>query len=138
MPNEVSITKNLSGPESLDACLAELRAALIKDDRFAPHMGYPGFRAVIDFKCYPHQSYIPDIERVVEVTEGQQEGLEAEPVVNERVEIPVRPPNQVREEAGLPQPVLVTDGKGQSHEEWVKRGKAPTQGKVPHNKVKGL
>jgi hypothetical protein len=136
MPSEVSIAKPLSGTESLDACLNSLRIALSKDDRFSSHMAYTGFRAVIDFKFYPVMTFVPDVERVVEVTEGEGEP-ETEPTVTETVEIPVRPPNQVREEADMPQPVLVTDSKGQGHEEWKRVAKASPKGAVPKNKIRG-
>ena len=102
------------------------------------HVAYSGFHAVIDFKFRPSMSFVPDVEREVVVQEGDQTELLDEPTVTEKVEIPKRPPNQVREEAEMPQPVLVTDGQGQSHEEWKKPGKTPKQPSVPkHNKVKG-
>ena len=135
MQAEVSIAKQLSGPECLEACLATLRAALVKDDRFMPHMAYHGFRSTIDFKFYPHQSFAPPVERSVELIGGEQ-GKE-QPAVEVHVEIPLRAPNVVREEADLPTPVLVTDGKGQSHEEWKRVGKAPKNG-TPTNKIKGV
>lgn len=132
MQSEVSIAKPLSGPECVEACFAALRNVLARDDRFATHIAYPGFRAVIRFNFYPHQSYVPDLERTIEVTGGEL-GKELD-VVDVRVKIPVRPPNQVREEADMPQPVLVTDQTGQSHEEWKKTTRmVPKQ----HNKVKG-
>ena len=137
MPTEVSIAKPLSGTESLDACLTSLRAALAKDDRFSSHMAYTGFRAVIDFKFYPVMTFVPDIERTVEVVEGEGEP-EKEPTVVETLEIPVRPPNQVREEADMPQPVIVTDSKGQGHEEWKKVAKSAPKGSVPKNKIRGI
>jgi len=136
MPTEVSIPKPLSGAECLESLFAALRAALMKDDRFGSHMAYPGFRAVLDLKFYPHQSYIPDMERTLEVVEGEI-GVEGTPITAS-VDLPVRPPNQVREEAGLPQPVLVTDGKGNSEEKWVKKGTMPPSVKVPKNKVMGI
>jgi len=138
MPSEVSIAKPLSGTESLDACLASLRAVLAKDDRFSSHIAYKGFTATIDFKFSPHMSFamIPDVERTIEVSEGEIEG-DAEETVEVEVELPVRPPNQVLEEAGLPQPVLVTGDQGQPHEEWKTVGKAPKNAPVPKNKVRG-
>ena len=51
--------------------------------------------------------------------------------VVEKVEIPVRPPNQVREDADMPTPVLVEEN-GIPVEKWVSR-----KGKVPKNKVRG-
>ena len=136
---EVSIAKQLAGNECLDSCMFELRKALAQDDRFSRHMSYPGFKAVIEFKFYPHQSYIPDIERTVQV-EHNFTGFDGvdfveSPDISKKIEIPVRAPNSVREETGLAQPVLVTDNKGQTHEEWKKVGSRPPAVKVPHNKV---
>lgn len=135
MQAEISIAKQLSGPECVEACIASFRNALARDDRFMPHMAYHGFRASFDFKFFPHNSFAPNVERTVEVIGGEQ-GLE-QPAVEVHVEIPLRPPNQVREEADLATPVLVTDGKGQSHEEWKRVGKKPTNG-TPKNKIKGV
>lgn len=102
------------------------------------HVAYTGFHAVIDFKFRPALSFVPDVEREVVVAQGDQENLENAPTVSETVTLKQRPPNQVREEADMPQPVLVTDGQGQSHEEWKKPGKTPKQSAMPkHNKVKG-
>jgi hypothetical protein len=138
MPSEVSIAKELSGPESLEACIHALRTDLAKDDRFMSHVAYRGFHAVIDFKFRPSMSFVPDCEREVVVVVGDQTDLEDEPTVDVKIEIPQRPPNQVREEADMPQPVLVTDGQGQSHEEWKKTSKTIPKNPVPkHNKVKG-
>ena len=102
------------------------------------HVAYTGFTASIDFKFRPSMSFVPDVERTVIVEDGDVSNLEGRATVEEKVEIPQRPPNQVREEAEMPTPVLVTDGKGQSREEWKKTGKTPKQGAVPkRNKVKG-
>lgn len=136
---ETSIAKPLSGPECLDSCLDALRKALSKDDRFSSHMAYSGFRAIIQFKFYPQLSFVPAIERGLTVEEGEHNDIAESPTVDETVELPLRPPNQVREEAKLAQPILVSDGQGRSHEEWVKRdGPVPKQSVVPKkNVVKG-
>lgn len=102
------------------------------------HVAYAGFTASIDFKFRPSMSFVPDVERVVEVAEGSQEELAAEPTVTDLIALKQRPPNQVREEADMPQPVLVTGPDGQGHEEWKKTSKTiPKQGVPKHNKVKG-
>jgi hypothetical protein len=139
MQSEVSIAKPLSGPECLESCLHALRMALSRDDRFMNHVAYTGFTATIDFKFRPSMSFVPDVERTVIVEEGDQTELEKEPTVEARVELTQRPPNQVREEAGMKQPVLVTDGQGNSREEWKRVAKVPRQGVIPtHNKVVGV
>jgi hypothetical protein len=136
MQGEVSIAKPLSGPECLEACLTTLRTALSKDDRFMTHVAYSGFTAVIDFKFRPSLSFVPDVERTVDVSVGDLSGLEPEPTVVAHIEIPERPPNLVRQEADMATPVLVTDGKGQSHEEWKKTTKTIPKNLLPkHNKI---
>jgi hypothetical protein len=135
MQSEVSIAKPLSGPECLEACLYALKTALSKDDRFMNHVAYTGFTASIDFKFRPAMSFVPDVERTVDVGAGDQSNIG--PETTEHIEIAKRPPNQVREEADMPQPVLVTDGQGQSREEWKKTSKAVPKNGVPkHNTVK--
>jgi len=136
--SEVSIAKPISGPEALESCLSELRKTLSKDDRFTNHMAYAGFIARIEFKFYPQLSFIPPVEREIEIKEGETESTEESPTVSETVEIPLRSPNQVRKDADLPQPILVTDAKGQSHEEWKKVADKPPAVKVlGKNVVKG-
>lgn len=138
MQSEVSIAKPLSGPECLEACLYALKSALGKDDRFMNHVAYSGFAATIEFKFRPSLSFVPDVERTVVVGEGDQTQLEEKPTVEEKITLAQRPPNQVREEAEMPQPVLVTDGQGQSREEWKKVGRPPKQGERPKvNRVRG-
>lgn len=102
------------------------------------HVAYTGFKATIDFKFHPAMSFVPDVERTVEVVEGDTETFDPNPPYEEHIELPQRPPNQVREEADMPQPVLVTDKDGNGHEEWKKPGKTPKLPAIPkHNKVKG-
>lgn len=132
MPTEVSVAKPLSGTEALDACLYELRRLLSRDGRFQSHMAYQAFRAEIDFKFYPAVGFTPPVERKLEITQGDQSEVEENPTVEESLEIPVRPPNQVREESEMPTPVLVTDAMGKTEEKWVKRGPGR-----PRNVVKG-
>jgi hypothetical protein len=113
--------------------LAELRKTLRMNGRFQPHMAYAGYRAEISVKFYPAASFIPPVEQDVEL-ESVPDGavLSQTATVETAVEIPVRPPNQVREDADMPTPVLVMDENGNPVEKWVNR-----KGKVPKNVVKG-
>jgi hypothetical protein len=78
------------------------------------------------------------VERKVEIEEGEGVAV-LDHMFDEKVVIVERPPNQVREEADMPTPVLVTAADGQASEKWVKKGAAPKQNAVPkHNKVKGV
>lgn len=101
------------------------------------HVAYSGFSATIAFSFRPSMSFVPDVERTVKVEQGDQSELESTPTIDETVELKNRPPNKVREEADLPQPVLVTDEKGNSREEWKRVVKKSPAQKVPHNRVMG-
>jgi hypothetical protein len=125
MASEVSIAKALSGSESLTSIMDSIRKHLERDDRFSDNMAYTGFHAVIDVKFYPQHSFIPPVDRMIVVDEGDQSDISETATVNELIDLPILPPNEVRENADLPTPVLVTDAKGLTHEKWVKRGKSP-------------
>lgn len=129
---EISLPKQLSGPEALDSMLDAVRRNLRLNGRFHSHMAYPGYRAEVSVKFYPAASFIPEMETHM-VIDTVPEGavLSQTATVEETVEIPVRPPNQVREEADMPTPVLTQDENGNPVEKWVKRGK------VPKNKTRG-
>lgn len=130
---EISLPKQLSGPEALESMLSELRKVLRMNGRFASHMAYAGYRAEIGVKFYPAASFIPPIEQNIEIDTVPRETIVSQTAtVNETIEIPVRPPNQVREQADMPTPVLTQDEHGNTVEKWVRRS-----GQVPKNKVKG-
>lgn len=130
---EISLPKQLSGPEALDSMLAELRKKLRMNGRFSSHMAYPGYRAVLKLEFYPAASFVPEVMQDVEVdTVPVGAILSQTATVVENLDIPVRPPNQVREDADMPTPVLTQDANGNPLEAWVRR-----KGGVPKNKVKG-
>jgi hypothetical protein len=121
---DVSIPKQLSGPEALDSMLHEVRKVLWTNGRFGPNMAYPGYRAEITVKFYPAASFIPAVEQEFKV-EGGFIGfdgvvLSETPTVTDVIEIPIRPPNKVREDSGMPTPILTQDANGQTIEKWVK------------------
>lgn len=130
---EISIPKQLSGPEALDSILYELRKKLRMNGRFQSHMAYPGYRAEITFKFYPAASFVPPVEQTIELDTVEQGAVVSQTAtVEETVEVPIRPPNQVREDSDMPTPILAQDENGNPVEKWVHR-----KGKVPKNKVKG-
>lgn len=130
---EISLPKQLSGPEVVESILAELRKKLRVNGRFHPHMAYAGYRAEVQVKFYPAASLIPPANYRVELEQVPSGAtLSESATVEAEVEIPVRPPNKVREEAGLPTPVLTQDNQGNAVEKWVHR-----KGQVPKNKVRG-
>jgi hypothetical protein len=127
MPSEVSIAKALSGSECLESLIHSLRETLGRDDRFSSHMAYSGFKAEIRVKFTPVMSFIPEVDRTIHAFSGDQPDPEESPILDVTYAMEPKPPNQVREEADLPQPVLVTDGEGRTTEKWVKKGNAPKQ-----------
>lgn len=132
---EISLAKQLSGPEALESMLEGVRQQLRMNGRFQSHMAYPGYRAEIVVRFYPAASFIPAVEQeftVEHLTGEPGEVVSQTATVSDAIEIPVRPPNQVREEAGMPTPVLVQDENGNPVEKWVH-----AKGKVPKNVVKG-
>ena len=131
---EVSLVKQLSGTEALDSMLAEIRKRLALNGRFHSHMAYAGYRAEVAIKFYPAASFIPPVEQNIEIEKAPEGAIVSQAAtVDAVIEIPVRPPNAVREDAGMPTPVLSQDENGNPVEKWVKRS-----GKVPKNKVKGM
>lgn len=130
---EISLAKGLTGREALDSMLFEVRQKLAMHGRFGVNMNYPGYRAEVSIKFYPAASFVPPIEQdltVEKLTGTEVVSLTA--TVEEKVEIPVRPPNEVRESADMPLPVLTQDQSGNPVEKWVKK-----KGGVPKNKVRG-
>lgn len=98
-------------------------------------MNYPGYRARIRVEFYPAASFVPSMENEVlieHLTGADGEVVSQTPTVDEVVEIPVRPPNAVREAAELPTPVLTQDSAGNPVEKWVQR-----KGQPPKNKIVG-
>lgn len=133
---EISLAKGLSGREALDSMMYETRQKLAMHGRFGANMNYPGYRAELTVKFYPAASFIPPLECAVTVeklTGAVGEVVSQTPTVVETVEIPVRPPNAVREAADMPTPVLTQDAQGNTVEKWVKRG----PGRPPKNRVLG-
>ena len=56
---EISLPKQLSGPEALDSMLFALRQKLAVHSRFQSHMAYAGYRAEIQVKFYPPPASFP-------------------------------------------------------------------------------
>lgn len=130
---EISLAKGLTGAEALDSMLYEVRQKLAMHGRFGVNMNYPGYRAEVSVKFYPAASFVPPLENdlVVEHLTGDQgEVISQTATVTEVVEIPVRPPNAVREAADMPTPVLTQDAQGNTIEKWVKRGPGRPKNKV--------
>jgi hypothetical protein len=130
---DISLVKQLSGPEALDSMLFELRKVLRMNGRFSSHMAYSGYRAEATIKFYPAMTFVPPIEQTIEVSSlAAGSTLSETATVETTVDIPVRPPNQVREDADMPTPIMTMDENGNPVEKWVNR-----KGKVPKNKYKG-
>lgn len=137
MANEVSIPKALSGIEVLEAVLFDIRKALANDDRLSGHCAYNGFRATIQVSISTHLGFLPPVDRVI-VSEGGEQ-VDLAPAVDLEIDIPVKPPNAVREATHQPLPVLVSDGNGRSYEKLIPYSDRPKQPPTarPNNIVKG-
>lgn len=132
---EISLPKQLSGPEALESLLFEIGKALGRNGRFASHMAYSGYRAEVDVRFYPAASFIPPVDQSIEIDTVQKDATVSQTAtVDQTIEIPVRPPNKVREDANMPTPVLTMDAQGNMVERMVKRA---NQVPVPKNKVHG-
>lgn len=117
---DVSLVKQLSGPEVIDSILAQLKKKLSIHGRLQPNSAYSGYRAELIFKFYPAASFIPPVTYSAEVQDVPDDAILSETAtVEAHIEIPVKPPNKVREESGLPTPVLGPDDKGNIVEKWV-------------------
>lgn len=122
---EISLAKLLSGNEVLESILYEMRQKLSRNSRFQQNMAYPAYRAEIKIRLFPSSAFIPPAEYDI-LAEERPDGCEVSsvPSVEETIEVPVRPPNQVRVESELPLPVLSQDEKGNPVEKWVRKKKS--------------
>lgn len=127
---EISLNKGLTGTEVLESIIHEIRHRLSRHGRLGYNSTYPGYRAEITVRIYPAQSAIPPLEDQITVDQMTPELVAAAlPVIEETVEIPVKPPNRVREDADLGIPVAFTDKDGNIQEKTVKV-KTATKNKV--------
>lgn len=139
MQTEVSIAKPLSGPEALEAVLHDIRTVLSKDDRFMSHTSFKGLETKVRIEVRENPlGFLPPVERELVTSVGDISELPEKPDAIHETSISEKSPNKIRESHDMKQPVLVSDGQGQSHEEWKKVDKKPPQQKVPHNKVVGV
>src|ERR1700692_3298169 len=136
MSSEVSLAKPLSGSECLEAILYRLRETFSKDERFFSHMAYTGFTAKIGFEFYPQNSFIPPVQREIEIPIGEVGDLSETSLVDESITFDLAPPNKVREDADLPTPVLLTHNDGTFEEKWIKRRGRRPKNPLPTNKGK--
>ena len=131
MPTEKSIAKRLSGDEALESLMGEIYKRLFNHGHFHSHKAYQGYSAKVTIEFRPAMSFTPPLtdEFVVEnlpsaedldaVAEELRLKAATEPIT---IEIPVRPPNQVREENNMDLPVHVEED-GILKEKWVRPSK---------------
>ena len=122
MPKEKSIAKRLSGTEALESLLVEINRRLEKHGHFHSFKAYQGYLAKVTIEFKPAMSFAPPLTDDFEINKLDP-GVEAdgEPM-SVVIELPMRPPNQVREAAGMDLPVQVEEN-GQIVEKWVKPSK---------------
>jgi len=137
MPKERSIPKRLSGSEALDSIMHKVYERLRIHGHFHSHKAYQGYKAKVTVEFTPAMSFSPPLTDEFEIDFGLDllpEGTEVGPAMKETIEIPLAPPNQVREECGMDLPVQVEEN-GVPVEKWVKpsqyAGRLKPNGKKP-------
>jgi hypothetical protein len=137
MPKEKSIAKRLSGDEALDSLLNRVHRQLSKQfadpdpllrqiytrlcahGHFHSHKAYHGYSATVEISFHsadadvkvefkPAMSFAPPLTDEFHVENAGMGVLVGGPV-EIKVEIPVRPPNAVREDCGMDMPVQVEE-----------------------------
>ena len=121
MPKEKSIPKRLSGTEALDSLMDGIYKRLCAHGHFHSHKAYQGYSATVKIDFRPARSFSPPLTDDFTV-EDLEPGAELADGITETIEIPVRPPNQVREDAGLDMPVQ-TEENGQLVERFISPAK---------------
>jgi hypothetical protein len=133
MSKEKSIPKRLSGSEALDSIMEAIYKRLSAHGHFHSHKAYQGYSATVKLDFRPARSFSPPLtdDFVVDDLEPDAELAEG---IAETIDIPVRPPNQVREEAGLDMPVQ-TEEHGQLVERFIPparyKGRLKPNGRKP-------
>ena len=121
MSKEKSIPKRLSGSEALESIMEAIYKRLSAHGHFHSHKAYQGYSATVKIDFRPARSFSPPLTDDFTVEDLEPEADLGEPVAD-IIEIPVRPPNQVREEAGLDMPVQ-TEEHGQLVERFIPQAK---------------
>lgn len=131
MSKERSIPKRLSGAEALDSLMHRVYERLRIHGHFHTHKAYQGYRAKVTVEFVPAMSFSPPLTDDFVVDEMAPDDEPGIPM-KEVIEIPVAPPNQVREECGMDMPVQVEEN-GVPVEKWVKpsayKGRLKPKGK---------
>lgn len=133
MSKERSIPKRLSGAEALDSLMHRVYERLRIHGHFHTHKAYQGYKARVTVEFVPAMSFSPPLMDDFVVDEMEPDAEPGVPM-HEVIEIPVAPPNQVREECGMDMPVQVEEN-GYPVEKWVKpsayKGRLKPNGKKP-------
>ena len=133
MSKEKSIPKRLSGNEALESIMEAIYKRLSAHGHFHSHKAYQGYSATVKLEFRPARSFSPPLTDDFTV-EDLDQGAELDAAMYDTIEIPVRPPNQVREEAGLDMPVQVEE-RGQLVERFIPpakyKGRLKPNGKKP-------
>jgi hypothetical protein len=109
MPREKSIPKRLSGSEALDSLMHEVYRRLCAHGHFHSHKAYHGYSATVTVSFRPAMSYAPPLTDEFHVRDIEDPEAELGPGLEVTVEIPVRPPNRVRQENDMAMPVEVEE-----------------------------
>ena len=129
MSKEKSIPKRLSGSEALESIMEAIYKRLSAHGHFHSHKAYQGYSAIVKIDFRPARSFSPPLTDDFTV-ENLEPGAELVDGYSTTIEIPVRPPNQVREEAGLDMPVQ-TEEHGQLVERFIPAARYKGRSKAP-------
>ena len=129
MSKEKSIPKRLSGSEALESIMEAIYKRLSAHGHFHSHKAYQGYSATVKIDFRPARSFSPPLTDDFIVEDYSPEADLGDPVTD-IIEIPVRPPNQVREEAGLAMPVQ-TEEHGQLVERFIPAARYKGRSKAP-------
>src|SRR5579885_1317236 len=139
MSKERSIPRRLSGGEALDSLMHRIYERLRVHGHFHSHKAYQGYRAKVTVEFVPAMSFSPPLTDEFSIDEMDEDSSPGVPMT-EVIEIPVAPPNRVREECGMDMPVQVEEN-GILVEKWIKpsryKGKLKPKG-IPQKANMGV
>ena len=101
---EKSIARRLSGDEALESLMLEIHKRLSNHGHFHSHKAYQGYSARVTIEFRPAMGFAPPLTDDF-VVNNLDEGMETGSAEVINIEIPVRPPNRVREDVGMDLPV---------------------------------
>lgn len=124
--SETTVVEPLSGEEIMTTVQEAVKRALIRDCHMNPVFAYQGASIDVYIKARLNDcGRVVEIEENVHVDAPQPADEDALLLEAEEHLYDSTPPNQVRQEAGLPIPTLVEDSEGRKEVKRVKYARKP-------------